>query len=85
MANASAANDVMRPHLIAPIEAVHALAGTSRGWTIQLGSGDVFFGVAAEITGPGTAGVAAGEGARIAVFGSGGCGWRGGWGQRGWR
>ena len=85
MANTSAANGVMRPHLIAPIEAVHALARTSVSRTIQLGSGGVLFGVAAEITGAGTAGGAAGEGACVAVFGPGGCGWCGGWGQGGRR
>ena len=85
MANTSAANRVMRPHLIAPIEAVHALARTSVSRTIQLRPGDVFFSVAAEIAGAGTAGGAAGEGACVAISGPGGSGWCGGWGQRGWR
>ena len=85
MANTSAAHGVMRPHLIAPIEAVHALARTSVSRTIQLGSGGVLFGVAAEITGAGTAGGAAGEGACVAISGTGGRGWCGGWGQGGWR
>lgn len=79
MANASAAHGVMRPHLIAPIEAVHALARTSVSRTIQLRAGGVLFGVAAEVTGAGTAGGAAGKRACIAVFGPGGCGWCGGW------
>ena len=85
MANTSAANRVMRPHLIAPIEAAHALARTAGSRTVELGSGEVLFGVAAEIAGAGTAGGAAGKRACIAVFGPGGCGWCGGWGQGVWR
>ena len=85
MANTSAAHGVMRPHLIAPIEAVHALARTSVSRTIQLRAGGVLFGVATEITEAGTAGGAAGEGACVALFGPGGRGWCGGWGQGGRR
>ena len=85
MSHASAAHGVMRPHLIAPIKAVHALARTSVSRTIQLRAGGVLFGVATEITEAGTAGGAAGEGACVALFGPGGRGWCGGWGQGGWR